>query len=160
MMQENGKISIWVIIILVAVSAVVLAEGILIFKFWQVAEQEIPKIKETTEQQTARYVFDKFMDARIANQKDQAITYFTENAMEQHLNNEFILVNNFKSFEILKSEKLEEIENYPDVDYSNFTGYRFIVKIYEQNDINDFIEAITVIKVLDRYFINSIDFPG
>ena len=144
----NGKISIWVIIILVSVSAVVLAEGILIFKFWQIAEQEIPNIKETTEQQTARYVFDKFMEARIAGQKDQAMTYFTENAMEQHLNQEFDLTNDFKSFELLKSEKLEE------------TGYRFIVKIQEQNDINDFIEAITVIKILDRYFINSVEMPG
>ena len=159
-MFQNGKISIWVVIILVAVSAVVLAEGILIFKFWQVAEQEIPNIKETTEQQTARYVFDKFMEARMANQKDQAITYFTENAMQQHINNEFVLVNDFKSFKLLKSEKLEEMEKYPGADQSGFAGYRFIVEIYEQNDINDFIEAITIIKISDRYFVNSVEFPG
>ena len=159
-MQEKGKISIWVIIILISISAVVLAEGILIFKFWQVAEQEIPDIKETAEQQTAHYVFDKFMEARIADQREQARTYFTENAMEQYLNNKFILTNDFKSFELLKSEKLEEIENYPSASQKGFTGYRFIVKIQEGNGLDDFIETITIIKISDRYFVNSVEMPG
>ena len=152
---SKGKISIWTIIILIGILVVISAEGVLIWRLLDFTRKEVPALKETTEQQAAQaeqrmaqYALDKFMEARIAGQKDQALIYLTENAMEQHSKNEFDLVNNFKSFETLKSEKSGDIT------------FRFIVKINEENEVGELVEAVTITKILDKYYVDSVEIAG
>jgi hypothetical protein len=109
---------------------------------------EVETIKQTMERIAAKEVLNGFMYARLDEQEDQAKIYFTENAMEQYMKNEFVLINGFQSFEILSNEKLED------------TKFRFSVNIQESHGINNIIEIITVIKISDQYYINSINLAG
>ncbi len=149
-MFSETKKSFWLVIIFAFLVAF-LGIGILSWQYHKIAEkseQEIHSIKETIEQNLAKDVLDKFMESRLGKRKKQALTYFTENTMEQHLKNEFILIDNFVSFEILKTEKLEN------------TNFRFIVKIQEENENNEIIEVITLIKILNRYYVDSVQIAG
>lgn len=159
---SKGKISIWTVIILIGVLVVISAEGVLVYQLLQLAKKEMPALKEATEQQaaqyeqqTAQYALDKFLEARIAEQEDQALIYLTENAMEQYSQNEFDLINNFKSFETLKSENFEEI--YP---ASLITGFRFIVRIQQEDELGEIVEAIGIIKISDKYYVDSVEIAG
>lgn len=109
---------------------------------------EVETIKQTMERIAAKEVLNGFMYARLDEQEDQAKIYFTENAMEQYMKNEFVLINGFQSFEILSNEKLED------------TKFRFSVNIQESHGINNITEIITVIKISDQYYINSINLAG
>jgi hypothetical protein len=111
-------------------------------------QEEIETIEQTMERIAAKDVLNKFMDARLDKQEEQAKIYFTENVMEQYLQNEFVLIDGFKSFEILDTEKLED------------TKFRFSVEIQENDGVNDIIEIITIIKISDQYYINSINLAG
>ena len=111
-------------------------------------QEEIETIEQTMERIAAKDVLNKFMDARLDKQEEQAKIYFTENAMEQYLQNEFVLIDGFQSFDILNAEKLEN------------TKFRFSVNIQESDGINNIIEIITVIKISDQYYVNSINLAG
>ena len=149
-MFSETKKSFWLVIISAFLTAF-LGIGILSWQYHKIAEkseQEIHSIKETMEQNLAKDVLDKFMESRLGKRKEQAITYFTENTMEQHLKNEFALIDNFVSFEILKIEKLEN------------TVFRFIVKIQAENENNEVVEVIIITKILDRYYADSVQIAG
>ena len=105
-------------------------------------------VQEIIEQNSAKDIINEFMTARIDKNQNQAVIFFTENAMEQFVNTEFILISDFTNFEIIKTEKIENEK------------YRFTIKISEQNNINETIESIIIIKILDKYYINSIQIIG
>ena len=111
-------------------------------------QEEIETIEQTMERIAAKNVLNKFMLARMDKREDQAKIYFTENAMEQYIKNEFVLINGFQSFEILNNTKLED------------TKFRYALKIQESDGVNSFIETITVIKISDQYYIDSIIIAG
>ena len=149
-MSSETKTS-FILIMIFAFLVAFLGIGILSWQYHKMAEKtegEIHSIKEVVEQRLAEDVLDKFMKARLEKKEEQAKTYFTENTMEQYSQGEFTLINNFVSFEILKTEKLEDEK------------FRFIIEIQEENKINELIEAVTIIKILDRYYVNSVEFPG
>lgn len=110
-------------------------------------EEEIAKQKETMEERLAESVLEKFMLARIGRREAQALAYLTERAMEQKRGNEFSLINKFEDYEILAIEKLEE------------NKFRGAVKIYEE-ERKDFVEVIILIKILDKYYIDSVEIAG
>ena len=114
----------------------------------QVQQEEIETIEQTMEKIAAKEVLNKFMDARLDKQEEQAKVYFTENIMEQYTRNEFVLIDGFESFEILSDEKMED------------TKFRFIVEIQESNGVNNIIETIVVIKISDQYYIDSVELAG
>lgn len=147
---SSGKVSLWAIIILIAVLAVALAEGILMSQILKITREEVPALKQANEEQASRYVLDKFLEARIANQRDQALIYLTERAMEQYSRGEFDLIKDFRSFEVTSSEKLKTGDG----------GFRFLVKLNPANGITSSLEAITVIKILDSYYVDSIELAG
>ncbi len=105
-------------------------------------------VQEIIEQNSAKNILNKFMAERIDKNQEQAIIFFTENAMEQYSNSKFILISDFTNFEIIKAEKIENEK------------FRFTIKISEKNKINETIESIIIIKVLDKYYINSIEIIG
>jgi hypothetical protein len=111
-------------------------------------QEEVETIEQTMERIAAKEILNRFMYARIGKQEEQAKIYFTENTMEQYLQNEFVLINGFQSFEILSNEKLED------------TKFRYTLKIQENNGINNIIESITVIKISNQYYIDYVEIAG
>jgi hypothetical protein len=135
----------------VSFAAVFLLVWGLSWQYHKIAEQnqgKIETIEQIMEKNSAKEVLNKFMDARIVKQEDQAKIYFTENAMEQYIQNKFVLINDFKSFKISNTERLEDEK------------FRFVVKIQENNNINEVIEIIAIIKISDQYYINSVEIAG
>lgn len=117
-------------------------------------EGKLEEQKKEMEQKSAQDVLDKFILARINKNTAQAIRYLTEGAMEQNLQGEFTLVDNFESYEILKTERLQNDNS------QNDYNFRFIVKIYEEGEMNFLIEVIVLTKILDQYYIDSVEMAG
>lgn len=137
--------------IVLAILIVVLFGGILSWQYRKVtenSEEKISSLEDVMEQSFAQNVLDKFMEARISKNEAQANIYLTEGAMEQKLQDKFVLINNFKSYQINKSEKLGENQ------------YRFIVKLYGEEKMGETVEIIALIKILDKYYIDSIEIAG
>ncbi|MGB2762593.1 MAG: hypothetical protein WBC21_03610 [Minisyncoccales bacterium] len=124
--------------------------AILSWQYHKISEKEIPSLKETMEQGAAEDIVEKFMQYRIEKNENQAKVYLTENAIEQKNQGKFLLINNFKSFEILKTEKISD------------KSYRSSVKIQEENENYEIIEIIIITKILtlDKYYIDSIEIAG
>ncbi|KPJ56125.1 hypothetical protein AMJ49_05655 [Parcubacteria bacterium DG_74_2] len=152
-LEPAQKTSPWITTI-VAVLVTLLAIGVLAWQYQRIeektekTEEEIVELKDAIEQQSAMDLLERFMDVRLEKNEAQALTYFTERAMEQYYQDEFVLMDNFESFEVLKTEKLEE------------TKFRFTTKIKTKDEMNYFVELITVIKILDSYYIDSIETAG
>ena len=100
------------------------------------------------EQGFAQDILENFIKARIDKNESQANLYLTEVAMEQKNKGMFVLIGNFKSYIVYKSEKLEE------------GNFRFFVKLYEENEALETVEIISVVKILDNYYINSVEIAG
>jgi hypothetical protein len=126
--------------------------GWLYHQRFSVIEQDLEEQKETIERGAAQDVLRQFMLARIGQDEHIAKLRLTEKAMEQMRLNEFFLIDNFDSYEILESEKLAEDQ------------YRFTVKIYYEELPIELIEIITLIKIkileLDSYYVDSVQIAG
>ena len=122
--------------------------GILGWQYRQLEKEKIPALEEKIEKRSVEDVLDNFMRLRIEKNEAGALRYLTEVSMEQKLQKEFSLIDNFESYEVLKTEKLEQNE------------YRYIIKAYEEGGISDFVEVIILIKILDKYYINSVQIAG
>ena len=129
--------------------------GILGWQYHQIEKKRIPALEEKIERQreeiqqkAAQDVLDKFMAARISKNKARAINYFTEGAMEQKNQKEFVLIDDFTSYEILKSEKLAE------------NRFQFASKIYKKEGTADFVEVIVLTEILDKYYVDSVKIAG
>ncbi len=139
----------------IALLIVVLGEVVLAWQYHRLEKKRIPLIEEKLEKQqqemeqgSAQDILDRFILARVEKNEAQANLYLTEQAMEQKLKEQFTLINDFTSYEILKSEKLTDDK------------FRFIVKIYEKDEIGYTIEAIILTKILNQYYIESVEIAG
>ena len=146
---ERIKDSSWFVLI-IAFLVAFLGIAILSWQYHKIAEKEIFSLKQNIEQNSAEDLLEKFMAYRIEKNENQAMLYLTENAMEQKNQEKFLLINNFKNFELLKTEKIDE------------TNYKFTVKIQAENNNYEIIEIIFITKILelDRYYIDSIEIAG
>ncbi len=122
--------------------------GILGWQYRKIEKEEIPALEEKIEQKSTETALDKFMYLRIAKNESAAMRYLTERAVEQKNKEEFSLVNDFKSYEVLKIEKTAEEK------------YRYLVKIYEEGGLSNFIEVIALIKILGQYYVDSVEIAG
>ena len=111
------------------------------------ATEEISSLETKVEKTIARETLKDFMKARITKNKSQATILLTERAMEQVSRGEIELMDNFQSFEILETTQLGE------------NGFNFLVKIQFQNG-TEMIELIKTTKILDKYYVDSIQLPG
>lgn len=143
---KNSSLFVLIFAFLVAFSGI----AILSWQYHKISEKEIPSLKETIEQGSVENLVDQFMQYRIEKNENQAMVYLTENAVEQKNQGKFLLINNFKSFEILKTEKISD------------KAYRSSVKIQEENEGYEIVEIITITKILtlDKYYIDSIEIAG
>lgn len=150
-LDKKGILKVMTFAILIALLGI----GILGWQYRQIEKKRIPELekkvgeqKEEMEQKEAEDILDKFISARIGKNENQAALYLTEGGMEQKKQAKFVSVNDFESYEILKTEKLEEDK------------YRFIVKLYREEGIGEIVEVIILIKILDRYYIDSVQIAG
>lgn len=122
--------------------------GILGWQYRQIEKEQIPALEEKIEKRLIEDVLDKFMQLRIEENEEGAMRYLTERAMEQKIQGKFALIDNFTSYQTLNNEKI------------NQDKYRYVVKIFEGDGLADFVEVITLIKILDRYYIDSLEIAG
>jgi len=122
--------------------------GILGWQYRKIETEKVPALEEKIEQKTAESALDKFMHARIGKNEQAALNYLTEVAVEQKNSNEFSLLGDFKTYEILNQDKLSD------------GRYRFAVKIYDGDKMNDWVEIITLSKILDQYYVDSVEMGG
>jgi len=122
--------------------------GILGWQYRKMETEKIPALEEKIEQKTVESVLDKFMRARIGKNEQVALGYLTEVALEQTNNNEFSLLGDFKTYEILNQDKLSD------------GRYRFAVKIYDSDKMNDWVEVIALTKISGQYYIDSVVMGG
>ena len=143
-LDKKGILKVMTFAILIALLGI----GILGWQYRQLEKKRLPELEkkieeqeEKIEQTAAEDILERFMATR-------AESLLTERAMEQKKQAKFVSVDDFKSYEILKTEKLEEDK------------YRFIVKLYREEGIGEIVEVIILIKILDRYYIDSVQIAG
>ncbi len=141
--DKKGVLKAMFLAILIAFLAI----GILAWQYQRIEKERLPALEEKIEKRSTEDVLDKFMQMRIDKNEKGALRYLTEGAVQQRDQAEFSLLDNFESYEILQSEKVDEEK------------YRYVVKIYEEG-MGDFIEVITLIKILDNYYIDSVQIAG
>ncbi|MBI2450612.1 MAG: hypothetical protein HYV47_03730 [Candidatus Nealsonbacteria bacterium] len=128
--DKKGTIKAMGIALIVAILGIV----VLGWQYNRLEKQQLPALEEKIEQNSARDVLRRYLETR-------ADILLTERAMEQKVRGEFVL-EDIKSYEILKVEKVADEQ------------YKFHVKV------GDFTEIITLIKVLSSYYIDAIDTAG
>lgn len=141
--------------LVIALIIVVLGEVFLAWQYHRLEKKRLPLIEEKLEKQeqemeqkSARDILDRFMLARIDKNEKRADLYLTEAAMEQKLQGKFDLIADFSNYEILQSDRAGESQ------------FRFMVKLYEQEGLSYIVEAITLQKILDQYYIGSVAIAG
>jgi len=143
-LDKKGVLKAMFLAILIAFLGI----GILGWQYRKIEGEKIPAIEEKMEQKSVEFLLDRFMEYRIDKNEKRAEGLLTERAMEQKLQNNFVLIDNFENYEIIKSEKL--VDN----------NYRFIVKIMSEEGTGDFVEVIILTKILDKYYIDSVQIAG
>ena len=142
--DKKGIIKALVLALLLAFLGI----GILGWQYRRIETEKIPALEEKIEQKTAESALDKFMRFRIGKNEQAALNYLTEVAMEQKNSNKFLLLGDFETYEILNQDKLSD------------DRYRFAVKIYDGGKMNDRVEVITLTKILDQYYVDSVEMGG
>jgi len=143
-LDKKGVLKAMFLAILIAFLGI----GILGWQYRKIEGEKIPAIEEKMEQKSVESFLDRFMEYRIDKNEKRAGGFLTERAMEQKLQNKFVLIDNFENYEITKSEKLAD------------NNYRFIVKIISEEGTGDFVEVIVLTKILDKYYIDSVQIAG
>jgi hypothetical protein len=110
-------------------------------------EEEIEKQKVEMEKSAAQEVLRSFMTARIEGQKQQAMLYLTENAAESLMENQFNLIGEYDGFLLISAQDL------------NNNIFRFAVKLYFPN-LTELVELITLVKVVDNYYVDLVELAG
>ncbi len=121
--------------------------GILGWQYRKIEREKIPALEQKMEEKSVESVLDRFMEYRIDKNETRAGGLLTERAMEEKLQNKFVLIDDFSNYEIIKSEKLAD------------GNYRFIVKILEEG-ADDLVEIILLTKIIDKYYIDSVEMAG
>ena len=143
---KDEKTSPWIVLI-ISFLVMILIIQILSWQYHRIAKEEISLLEIKVEKAIAGETLKDFMEARITKNKSQATILLTERAMEQVSRGEIELMDNFQSFEILETTQLGE------------NGFNFLVKIQFQNG-TEMTELIKTTKILDKYYIDSIQLPG
>jgi len=143
---KDEKTSPWIVLI-ISFLVMILIIQILSWQYHRIAKEEISLLEIKVEKAIAGETLKDFMEARITKNKSQATILLTERAMEQVSKGEIELIDDFQSFEILETTQLGE------------NGFNFLVKIQFQNG-TEMIELIKTTKILDKYYIDSIQLPG
>jgi len=143
---KDEKTSPWIVLI-ISFLVMILIIQILSWQYHRIAKEEISLLEIKVEKAIAGETLKDFMEARITKNKSQATILLTERAMEQVSRGEVRLFDDLESFEILEAAQSGENE------------FNFLVKVQLQNG-TETIELIKAAKILDKYYIDSIQLPG
>ena len=143
---KDEKTSPWIVLI-ISFLVMILIIQILSWQYHRIAKEEISLLEIKVEKAIAGETLKDFMEARITKNKSQATILLTERAMEQVSRGEVRLFDDLESFEILEAAQSGENE------------FNFLVKVQLQNGTKT-IELIKAAKILDKYYIDSIQLPG
>lgn len=155
--QEPGTIfslKAWGSVILAILIMVVVAFG-LSWQYERIAresEEKMSSLEDMVEGSLVQDVLDRFLTARINKNEDQAAIYLTERAMEQRVKGQFSLVDDFESYQVIKKEKL--------AGDSASANFEFFVKIYSKDRRDSVIEIIVLTKIIDSYYVDSVEIAG
>ncbi|MBI2041708.1 MAG: hypothetical protein HYT20_01650 [Candidatus Nealsonbacteria bacterium] len=119
----------------IALTAAILGIVVLGWQYNNLAKKQFPALEGKIEQNSAQDVLRRFLETR-------ADIFLTERAVEQKSKGEFTLEEGIKYYEILKTDRLAD------------GSYKFNVKV------GNFIEIITITKILGSYYIDSIETAG
>ncbi len=127
---------------------VVIMSGILGWLYHRIARERLVENEQVCPQYLAKALLDNFIHARIIRNEERAKFFLTEKARHQLAEKEFNLLNNFKNHEVLYIEQLEEEK------------FRFLIKLNQRDNLRHIIEAITIKKILGKYYIHSVMIAG
>lgn len=143
---KNEKNSSW-IVLAIAFLATFFIIQILGWQYHRLVKEEIRPPVVKIEENMARSALKEFMAARIEKKESRVKFFLTERAMEQTLSGNVELIDSFLNFEILEAR---------DDDVGQFS---FFVKIASEDGL-ELLELIKVAKILDKYYIDSVEIPG
>jgi len=132
-------------IFIISFLMVLLAAQILNWSYEKIEGGKVAVLEERIEEIQAKDLIKDFVRARIEKNEKQAALYLTERAMEQKIQGSFSLIDDFVSFEILRSEKIVD-------------DFQFLVKLHLEREF--LVERIKAVKILDKYYIDSVEIAG
>ena len=138
-LDKKGIIKAMVVAITIAFVGI----AILGWQYRRLEKERIPALEQEIEQRDVKDALDSFMQIRIEGKEEQILRYLTERVVEKAAS-----ISRIDSYEVVSIEKIDEDE------------YRFAVRIYQEGELTGFIEVIRLIKIINRYYIDSIELAG
>lgn len=133
-------------VLMLALAVTIAGLSVLGWQYRQLEKKVIPSLEDSIEQIAAKDVLDKFMRLRLQKDEAGAVRYLSERAIAEKEGGQFSLFPEFKDYEILNTEKLADDQ------------YRFTVKLYDRRESQ--LEVIILIKILEKYYIDSMAIAG
>ena len=140
--------------VILAILAVIIVSFVLSWQYKRMAaesEEKLSSLEDVVEESLVEDALDRFMMARINKNEAQAGVYLTEKAMEQKENGEFVLVDDFESYQVMGKNKLQD---------SQSNSFEFIVKLYSEDKVSNVVEIIVLAEIMDDYYIDSVIIGG
>ena len=95
-----------------------------------------------------KIILEQFLNSRIANNENEAQSLMTEEGILQKEEGKFEFSGDYKSFRIKNGQKLGEGE------------FRFQVELINSKGFTSQLESISLKKILDSYYIDSVQIAG
>jgi uncharacterized coiled-coil protein SlyX len=108
-------------------------------------EQKLAEQEQVIEERAAQDALIEFLDARVEGDERRLIRYITENTMQQREQDAFTAYG-IEDYSIERKTEIEE------------GVFRFQVSV-SRNRLQE-IEFVEVIKILDQYYIDSVELAG
>ena len=138
----------------IAIIAVVLGQLVLAWQYYRLEEKRLPLIeqqlaeqKEEIERQSAKKTITSFLNALEEGNSKLALRFLTENAVVQEQQGVFSLKERILGYKVVKLEQVGTNE------------FRAQVEI-ENAALLPQVRLLRVLKVLDTYYIDSVEIAG
>ena len=139
----------------IAIIAVVIGQMVLAWQYYRLEEKRLPLIeqqlaeqREELDRQGARTAVVSFLDAWQQGNNELAIRFLTENTVLQEEQGVFSLEERFVSYQIVKLERTGPGE------------FRAQVEKQQTEGLPAQTEILRVVKILDSYYIDSVEIAG
>ena len=144
----------WVALLL-AIVLVVAGELILAWQYQRLERSRLPQIEaelarqdRILQERDAKDILVLFLDSRLSGNEAKALSYLTEQSVEELERNQFSLFGDFVSYEIQDAKLMED------------GVFRFQTAFLNTQGIVVQLELIEVMEILEDYYINSVVFAG
>ncbi|MBI4138369.1 MAG: hypothetical protein HY482_02105 [Candidatus Wildermuthbacteria bacterium] len=138
-----------------AIIAVVIGQVVLAWQYYRLEEKRLPKIEQELKEQarhlekeSARKAVTSFLDAWIQDNAALATRFLTENAVFQQEQGAFSLGTELSSYKVLS------------LDLAGQGEFRAQIELYEQEGLPPQTQVLRVLKILDLYYIDSVEMAG